>query len=220
MPEHKIVGAAGAPSQKILTISDFKAERKDGKLYIEGYANSKNKKDRYGDIPTVYPEKRDFIYDLEQYRKNPVLMIDHVNQIDHVAGSMVELKEDENGLFFRAEFSGSDLPLIKHAREVYGEGHAKGISIGGIWHFEDPANPSHLTLAEIFEISLVGIGADPNALASAMEKALKLLADEAADKQTTASHLHQAKAEIDRWMDDLRAEKVLRELAALKEKFH
>lgn len=220
MPDHKIVGAPEAPSQKILTISDFKATQKDGKLYIEGYANSKNKKDRYGDIPTVYPEKRDFVYDLEQYRKNPVLMIDHVNQIDHVAGSMVEIKEDENGLWFKAEFSASDLPLIKHAREVYGEGHAKGISIGGMWHFEDPANPSHITMAEIFEISLVGIGADPNALASAMEKALKLMAAEDTDKQTQASHLHQAKVEIDRWMEDLRQEKILNELQAIKDKFH
>lgn len=220
MDAHKIVGAADKLSQKILSISDAKVTEADGKVYIEGYANTKNRKDRYGDIPTVYTKVRAFCYDIEQYRKNPVLMIDHWNSVDHVAGSIVEIKEDENGLWFKAQFSGSDLPLIKHAREVYREGHAKGISIGGIWHFEDPENPDHLTLAEIFEISLVGIGADPNALASAMEKAMKLMADEEADKQTQASHLHQVKSEIDRWLEDLRKEKLLQELKDIKDKFH
>jgi hypothetical protein len=31
---------------------------------------------------------------------------------------------------------------------------------------EDKDNPNHLTLAEIYEVSLVGVGADPNALTS------------------------------------------------------
>jgi HK97 family phage prohead protease len=220
MDAHKIVGAADKLSQKILSISDAKMSEADGKVFIEGYANTKNRKDRYGDIPTVFTKVRPFVYDIEQYRKNPVLMIDHHNNIDHVAGSVVEIKEDENGLWFKAAFSNSDLPLIKHAREVYREGHAKGISIGGVWHFEDPENPDHLTLAEIFEISLVGIGADSNALATAMEKAMKLLADEQADKQTQASMLHQAKSEIDRWLEDLRKEKILQALNDIKDKFH
>ncbi len=102
MPEHKIVGDVKNPSQKILSISDAKITEKDGKVFLEGYANTKNRKDRYGDVPTVYSKLRAFVYDIEQYQKNPVLMIDHDNQIDHVAGSMVEIKEDENGLWFKA----------------------------------------------------------------------------------------------------------------------
>lgn len=221
MPEnHKVIGDEKNLSQKILSISDSKITEKDGKVFIEGYANTKNRKDRYGDIPTVYSKMRNFVYDIEQFKKNPVLLLDHVNQIDHVAGSVVDIKEDEVGLWFKAEFSNSDLPLIKHAREVYKEGHAKAISISGIWHYEDPENPYNLTLAEIFHISPVGVGADANALASAMEKAMKLMADEKTDVQTQASHLHQVKVEIDKWMEDLRNEKILNALADIKNKFH
>jgi hypothetical protein len=37
----------------------------------------------------------------------------------------------------------------------------KTVSIGGIWLYEDAQNPTHLTLAKIYEISLVAIPADP-----------------------------------------------------------
>lgn len=143
-----------------------------GKVYLKGYANTKGHADSYGDIPTVFAALRSFVYDLNRFSKNPVMLIDHANKIDHVAGSFKELEEDTIGLRFKAEFSGSDLPLIKHAREVYLEGHAKALSISGWFYYEDKDNPTHLTLAELFEISLVGVGADENALGSAVERAV------------------------------------------------
>lgn len=160
---------------KIAAIEGFKIAKKGGKLYLSGYANTKNTADRYGDVPTVLASKRNFVYDVSEYKKNPVMLIDHCNQTDHIAGSMIELLEDEHGLKFEACFSDSDLPLIKHARTIYAEGHAKALSIAGRFYFEDDKNPTHLTLAKIYEISLVPVPADPNALASAMEKALKIV---------------------------------------------
>jgi len=163
---------------KILPIDGRKITQENGVMFLEGYANTKNQADRYGDVPSVYKAKRDYVYDLKEYLKNPVLLIDHVNSIDHVAGSMAEIREDERGLYFKAKFSSSDYPVVEHARKIYTEGHAKGISIAGRFHYENPDAPNQLTLAEIYEISLVAVPADPDALAEAVSKAVKSLESE------------------------------------------
>jgi len=166
---------------KILPIEGGKIVQENGAVYLEGYANTKGQADRYGDIPAVYKGKRDYVYDLKEYLKNPVLLVDHVNAIDHVAGSMSEIREDTRGLYFKARFSTSDYPVVEHARKIYTEGHAKGISIAGKFHYENPDAPNQLTLAEIYEISLVAVPADPDALAEAVQKALKQLGDTKTD---------------------------------------
>lgn len=156
--------------KKLLAIEDFKAGRDEsGNVFITGYANTKNKPDRYGDIPSVFNELRENVYDLKEFKKNPIMLYDHENSVKHIVGSFNpklggSIEEDEKGLKFKAVFSNSDHPDIKHIRTVYEEGHAKALSIGGIWHRENKDKPNQITLAEIMEISLVGIGADPNAL--------------------------------------------------------
>jgi phage head maturation protease len=179
--------------KKTFEITDLKVAEEGGKVIVSGYANTKNKPDRYGDIPTVFPQLRSFVYDLSDFQKNPVMLIDHKNSVDHIAGSYVEVKEDEIGLFVKGVFSNSDLPLIKHARTVYAEGHAKAFSIAGYWYFEDKDHPDHLTLAEICEISLVGVGADPNALGTATME--KRLAEEQAAKHAKEGEDIKAMAE-------------------------
>jgi len=166
---------------KILPIEGGKITQENGAVFLEGYANTKNQADRYGDIPAVYKTKRDYVYDLKEYLKNPVLLVDHVNAVDHVAGSMTEIREDGKGLYFKAKFSASDYPVVEHARRIYTEGHAKGISIAGRFHYENPDAPNQLTLAEIYEISLVAVPADPDALAEAVSKALKSLSESQKD---------------------------------------
>lgn len=147
--------------KKTVEIADFKAVETDGVVRISGYANNKGIADRYGDIPT--PFNRSFVYELEEYRKNPVLLLDHEAEIKKLCGTVTEIREDERGLYFEATLSNSDLPEVKHARTLIKEGMLKTVSIGGIWLFEDLENPDHLTLAKIFEISLVAIPADPYA---------------------------------------------------------
>ena len=202
----KSIGTKEKPAVKILPITKFKATEKDGSLFIEGYANTKNHADRYGDIPTVHKDIRDYVYDIEDFQKNPVMLLDHHNDIEHIAGSFVEIEEDNIGLRFKAQFSNSDLPLIKHARQVYKEGNAKGISIAGIFYYEDKDDSSHLTLADIFEISLVAVPADPNALATAMGKAIDNIND--TDEQSRASELHNIKAGIDKVLEKFRLNKI------------
>lgn len=143
---------------KTFTITDLKAEKQDGKVVISGYANTKGVADRYGDIPT--PFGRSYVYELEEYRRNPVVLLDHNSGVKNLAGKCTEIREDEKGLFFRAELTSSTLPIMEHVRTLVSEDILKTVSIGGIWLYEDIENPAHLTLAKIFEISLVTIPAD------------------------------------------------------------
>lgn len=143
-------------------LSDFKVlENQDGSLQISGYANTKHVADRYGDIPTEY--NRSYVYDVNEFLKNPVMLVSHNSDISHVAGSFTKVQEDERGLYVEGTITNSDLPLMKHLRTLIKEGHIKTFSIGGVWSFEDLNNPEHLTLAQIYEISIVAIPADPNA---------------------------------------------------------
>ncbi len=187
---------------KILPITDSKITQENGAMYLEGYANTKNQADRYGDVPAVYKAKRDFVYDLSEYLKNPVLLIDHVNSIDHVAGSMSEIREDERGLYFKAKFSSSAYPVVEHARKIYTEGHAKGISIAGRFHYENADAPSQLTLAEIYEISLVAVPADPDALAEAVSKAAKTNGGITMDNTEIMGSLNELRKTLDTRLND------------------
>lgn len=143
---------------KEFTLTDFKATQQDGKLVISGYANTKGVADRYGDIPTPYG--RSYVYDLQEYLRNPIILLDHDTEVKKIAGKCTEIREDEKGLFFRAEITSSNLPVMEHVRTIINEGILKTVSIGGIWLYEDLENPAFLTLAKIFEISLVAIPAD------------------------------------------------------------
>ena len=199
--KHKICGTLKAPALKILPLQNASVKQENGLVYIEGYANTKNLADRYGDIPTVLKTKRNFVYELSEFKKNPVLLIDHVNQLDHLAGSVTEIFEDEKGLYFKALFSASNHPTIAHARQLYKEGHAKGISIAGRFHYEVPSNPSLLTLAEIYEISLVAIPADPRSLAAPSKQEDD---EEEQRKKQEKSNRQKLEKEINAWLKELR----------------
>lgn len=193
MNQIKIKGSLKNPAFKIAALEQSSVKQENGLVFIEGYANTKNSADRYGDIPCPLYGKRDYVYELTEFKKNPVLLVDHINRLDHLAGSVVEIREDKKGLYFKALFSSSSHPVIAHARQLYREGHAKGISIAGRFHYENPSNPNMLTLAEIYEISLVAIPADPNSLAAIST---------ANDNQTQEEK--EIKKELDSWLKELK----------------
>ena len=156
---------------KSFSIDDFKVEKEeDGAIFITGYANTKGKADRYGDVPTVFSKLRDYVYDLKEFKKNPVLLVDHNNSATAIVGTFNKkmggvIQEDEKGLRFKARLMDSSPdPKIQHVLEAYKKGFGRALSIGGIWQHENKDKPEQLTLAVIFEISLVGVGADSNAL--------------------------------------------------------
>lgn len=152
-----------AIERKIFPIEDFKSEKTDTGYYVSGYANTKNKEDAYGDIPTNFNDKK--VYDLKRYKLNPILLVDHNNSAAWIAGVVTSIKEDDVGLKFKAKMmDDAPNPPIKHAIEAFKQGFGRAISIGGIWMHEDPDNPKHLTRAIIHDTSIVGIGADSTAL--------------------------------------------------------
>jgi hypothetical protein len=59
---------------KISAIADLKVYEGEGHLFISGYANTKNVADRYGDIPSVFVEKRNYVYDISHFKNNPVML--------------------------------------------------------------------------------------------------------------------------------------------------
>lgn len=189
----KVKGTAENPAFKIAMLQKSQIKEENGLVYIEGYANTKNSADRYGDIPAPLAG-RNYVYELTEFKKNPVLLIDHINRLDHLAGSVTEIYEDEKGLYFKAVFSTSALPTVAHARRLYQEGHAKGISIAGRFHYENPHNLSMLTLAEIYEISLVAVPADPDSLAAVSKE----------NPEEKSAQKASALEEINSWLKELK----------------
>ncbi len=207
MSKTKIKGSINNPAFKIAALRQGAVKEENGLIFIEGYANTKNSADRYGDIPAPLTSKRDYVYELTQFKKNPVLLIDHVNRLDHLAGSVTEIYEDEKGLYFKAVFSASLHPTVAHARKLYQEGHAKGISIAGRFHYEDPQHPNLLTLAEIYEISLVAVPADPNSLAEISgQDTSETEEDDSAPEQSNRQRTALVKEEISAWIEELKKE--------------
>ncbi|MBU1067728.1 HK97 family phage prohead protease [Patescibacteria group bacterium] len=145
--------------KKLIEMQDIKATDKDGFLYIEGYANVKNVKDRYGDVPTVFTALRDYVYNVTEFKKNPVMMLNHSYDTSSMAGSFVHIEEDSKGLFVVGKYTNSEYAPVKHAKQLITEGHLKTFSIGGRFYWEDKDNSDHLTLADIHETSIVAIPA-------------------------------------------------------------
>ena len=105
-------------------------------------------------------------------------------------------------MYFKALFSASNHPTIAHARQLYKEGHAKGISIAGRFHYEVPSDPNLLTLAEIYEISLVAIPADPRSLAAPAKTADD--EEEEQRKKQEKSNRQKLEKEINAWLKELK----------------
>lgn len=171
---------------KTFSIDNFKSTEDSGKFYLSGYANTKNKPDSYGDVPTNFNGQP--IYDLSRILKNPVMLADHRNSVENIMGNFVELKEDSVGLYFKALLVPIDAAysdVVKHAVSMFRNGFARALSIGGRWFFDDPKNPTHLTRAYLMEISGVAIPADEDALCNntIKPKNLDLLAAKRTDQE-------------------------------------
>lgn len=167
---------------KTFDLTEIKAVSDGNIVKISGYANTKFVADRYGDIPAPY--NRAFVYDLEEFKRNPVLLLNHAWDVKNIAGGVTAIKEDERGLYFEATLSASNLPELEHAKTLIKEGYLKTVSIGGMWKYENPDNSNQLTLAKIFEISLVSVPADPNATFHEVKEAEEApAADKATDEK-------------------------------------
>ena len=183
---------------KNFELTEVKAVENDGVVRISGYANNKYISDRYGDIPT--PFNREYVYELTEFKKNPILLLNHNSNIGSIAGKVTEIRADVKGLNFEAEFTKSEhIAEILHAKQLVQEGILKTVSIGGVWHYEDEHNRDHLTLAEIMEISLVAVPADPNALVEEIKPLVQPVTEEPEDKQVKSAMIASLYNNITAW---------------------
>jgi HK97 family phage prohead protease len=141
-------GDKGAPVEDYLNVS------------IEGHASTfgtPTDKDRGGDY--VMPGA--FDKTLRDFMANPVMLVNHRNSVESIAGSWEKVSVDSAGLGVRGVISNA--PDMRSIRFKLVEAHLKGLSIGGIWYYAD--DNSGIEEAKLFEISLVAIPMNQKTLA-------------------------------------------------------
>jgi len=125
---------------------------------INGYLStfeSFTPKDRDGD----YVKATAFDKSLGRFGKNPVMLLDHVNDIDHVAGSFTNMQKDGNGLAVIGKVSNA--PELRKVRFLVAEGHLKTLSMGGLFLYG--ADGKAINEVELWEGSIVPVPANPDA---------------------------------------------------------
>jgi len=133
---------------------------------VTGYLSTfKNytESDRQGD----YVEPGAFRETIKAFMRNPVLLVNHRNAVENMAGKFTSLHEDSKGLKFEAELSNSPTEFMRHVRALVAEGALQSVSMGGIFHYKPDGKG--IEKVHLFEGSLVPIPANPDALFSVRE---------------------------------------------------
>lgn len=128
---------------------------------FEGYASTFEKttpRDRDGDY--VIPGAFDAT--IAEFQKNPVMLTDHNNSVEDIAGRYVKIGVDSKGLTVRGRMSNSPHPCMVHKRCLVAEGNLRTLSIGGFFYYA--ADGRGIQEVLLFEISLVAIPANPDAI--------------------------------------------------------
>lgn len=128
-------------------------------VMIEGYLSTfeaVTKADRDGDVV----EEGAFTETIPEFMKNPVLLVDHINMVEYLAGNFTSVREDRNGLKIKAEVSNS--PDMVNVRFKIVEGILKALSMGGIFYYKEDRRT--IFKVKLWEGSLVSIPANQDAL--------------------------------------------------------
>ncbi len=128
-------------------------------VQIVGYASTFQNitpADRDGD----YVVKGAFSDTIRAFKKNPVMLTNHLQRVENIAGSYTELMEDDIGLRIIGKMSNA--PELRRERFLVAEGHLKTLSIGGMFMFNEDGRG--IERVSLFEISLVAVPANPDAI--------------------------------------------------------
>lgn len=106
-------------------------------------------------------------WDLSNFKKNPVLLASH-NYHEFPIGKATNIKVEDKRLVFKAVFSQATQKAIE-AYQLVKEGILKSFSVGFIPREYDEKDRSVITKAELLEISLVAVPANPQAIVTAKE---------------------------------------------------
>lgn len=122
--------------------------------YLSTFENM-TKADRDGD----YVKATAFDKSIGKFSKNPVMLMDHQNDIEHLAGSFVGIQKDGNGLAVIGKVSNA--PELRRVRFLVGECHLKTLSMGGLFLYG--ADGKAINEVDLWEGSLAPIPANPDA---------------------------------------------------------
>lgn len=153
----------GAPASKSFTpVKDSDGTVVDYKdVTIKGYLSTfseTTKYDRVGD----YVVKGAFSETIPHFMQNPVLLVDHYNNVDHLAGRFVKVSEDDKGLYVEAMLSNA--PGNADIRFKVAEGILRTLSMGGAFHYREDGHG--IFKVDLWEGSLTPIPANPDAIFS------------------------------------------------------
>lgn len=151
--------------KKFVTIKDSEGRITDYRDvsirgYLSTFANALNA-DRDGE----YVMAGAFDETLKRFRTNPVMLVDHRNQVANIAGSFIKAAEDKNGLYVEGMLSNSPDNIDVRFKIV--ERHLKTMSMGGIFHFSEDRRG--IFKVDLWEGSLVAIPSNPDALFNVRE---------------------------------------------------
>ncbi len=129
---------------------------------IVGYASTflhVTESDRQGDAvkPGTFRET------IKRFMDNPVMLLNHHASVENIAGHWSIVREDDRGLYVEGLIS--DAPSLATVRFHLMEKNLRTLSIGGIWMYEPDGRT--ISKAHLFEISLVAIPANPDAIIQA-----------------------------------------------------
>lgn len=116
--------------------------------------------DRDGD----YVKPGAFADAIPKFMRNPVMLVNHRNDVISLVGSFTKMKEDDRGLYFEGVLSNSPDEVTRSVRFKVAEGILRTASMGGLFHYE--ADGRGIFRVDLFEGSLTPIPANPDAIYS------------------------------------------------------
>lgn len=133
-------------------ILDYKDVTING--YLSTFENY-TKADRDGD----YVRSTAFDKSINKFSTNPMMLMDHVNDLDHVAGSFTHITKDANGLAVVGSISNA--PELRKIRFLVAEKHLKTLSMGGLFLYGHDGKA--IDEVDLWEGSLVPVPANQDA---------------------------------------------------------
>lgn len=130
-------------------------------VMFSGYASTFShitESDRQGDrvMPGAFKET------IVEFKRNPVMLMDHRNSVENIVGRFSDIREDDKGLVVTGVLSNA--PALAKLRFLLVEGSLRTLSMGGLFLY----GPDGRTIEKVhlFEISLVAVPANPDAIIS------------------------------------------------------
>lgn len=140
-------------------------------------------------------------WDFENYKKNPVVIANHIYKIENIVGRATKIWIEDGKLIIEWVFSKSN-PLGVLLADLYEEGMVKTVSVGFIPKQRQEDNRRIITSAELLELSFVAVPCNPEALSldqkELMQKGIEagILQLEKKEEPEQKSELEAFKAEI------------------------